>query len=262
MSIGIVKSAITGQFFGAVKSNKCSIVNSYYQGANVNGSASTVTLGTQEATNVTDEQLATAEVVLGLGVAFRQDLGADAYPTLNTTKPVVVKITDAGYATLFVDNADLTVPAGVKAYTAEFESTWLKLNAVEGAIAAAEPVVLKGAAGIYSFVPTTGAVKAEGNVLKGAADDIAANGLYILAQPQDKPVGFYKSTTGTIKAGKAYLASSNDVKAFLFSGDDATGISNLNANLNANGAIFNLAGQRMSKMQKGINIVAGKKVLK
>ncbi len=262
LSIGIVKSAITGQFFGAVKSNKCSIVNSYYQGANVNGSASTVTLGTQEATNVTDEQLATAEVVLGLGVAFRQDLGADAYPTLNTTKPVVVKITDAGYATLFVDNADLTVPAGVKAYTAEFESTWLKLNAVEGAIAAAEPVVLKGAAGIYSFVPTTGAVKAEGNVLKGAADDIAANGLYILAQPQDKPVGFYKSTTGTIKAGKAYLASSNDVKAFLFSGDDATGISNLNANLNANGAIFNLAGQRMSKMQKGINIVAGKKVLK
>ena len=42
-----------------------------------------------------------------------------------------------------------------------------------------------------------------------------------------------------------------------------TGIANLDANVNhnSNEPIYNLAGQRLSKMQKGINIVGGKKVL-
>jgi hypothetical protein len=42
-----------------------------------------------------------------------------------------------------------------------------------------------------------------------------------------------------------------------------TGVNNLNANdnLNANEDIYNLAGQRVSKMQKGINIIGGKKVM-
>ena len=42
--------------------------------------------------------------------------------------------------------------------------------------------------------------------------------------------------------------------------DEVTGISNLNAADN-NSPIYNLAGQRLSKMQKGINIKDGKKVL-
>lgn len=49
------------------------------------------------------------------------------------------------------------------------------------------------------------------------------------------------------------------VKGFIFD-DDATGIDNVNANLNE--AIFNLAGQRLKKAQKGINIINGKKILK
>ncbi len=40
-----------------------------------------------------------------------------------------------------------------------------------------------------------------------------------------------------------------------------TGVDNINANLNPNEGIFNLAGQRLSKMQKGINIKGGKKYL-
>ncbi|MBO7068165.1 MAG: hypothetical protein J6W52_05745 [Bacteroidaceae bacterium] len=266
LSIGKVDSPKAGQFFGAVKNAKSAIINCYYQGASINSDASTVTTTPQEATAVTDEQLASSEVVLALGIAWRQDLGTDAYPTLDATKPVVAQITDAGYATLFVDNADVTVPAGVEAFTGEFEETWLKLNAVEGAIAAAEPVVLKGAAGIYSFVPTTGATKVEGNVLQGAAEDIAATGKYILAKPADKPAGFYLANEGTIKAGKAYLELDSEtgplVNAFLFTEDDATGISTIeNGELTIdNAAIYNLAGQRISKAQKGIYIVNGKKV--
>ena len=98
------------------------------------------------------------------------------------------------------------------------------------------------------------------NDLKGTDADTAADGtMYILANGADG-VGFYKAE-GTIPAGKAYFQSTSGVKAFFFDGDDATGISGVDANLNANDAIYNIAGQRIQKMQKGINIINGKKVL-
>ena len=52
------------------------------------------------------------------------------------------------------------------------------------------------------------------------------------------------------------------VRYFFLNGDDATGISNVDANVDANEAIYNLAGQRINKFQKGINIINGKKILK
>lgn len=263
LSIGTVTSVVTGQFYGAVKSNTCSITNSYYQGNNVNGSASTTTPNPQETTVVTDTQLANGSIALNLGIVWRQALGTDAYPAPDATKPVLVNITDAGYATLFIDNADLTVPTGVTAYTAEFESTWLKLNAIESAFAAGEPVILKGAAGLYNFAVAEGATKVANNVLKGAAEDIEANGKFILAKESDV-VGFYKATSGTIKAGKAYLEVASEVKAFFFLEDDATAIEMVNgqSSMDNGQPIYNLAGQRLSKMQKGINIMNGKKILK
>ena len=275
LSIGTVQSAVTGQFYGAVKSNKCSIVNSYYQGHDVNGSASTTTPNPQEATEVSDEALSSGHVAALLGIAWRQNLyfpgvdedHYDAYPIPNILngkiRGVIAKITAAGYATLFVPDVATCAPNDVTAYTAEFEDEWLKLNAVEnGIIAAGEPVILKGNPGIYQFNIWGGPIpaKVEGNVLKGAAEDVAASGKYILADVDDK-VGFYKATTGTIKAGKAYLEVTSDVKAFYFAGDDATGISNVENVQNENGIIYNLAGQRLKKMQKGINIMNGKKIL-
>ena len=260
LSIGTVQSAIAAQFFGAVKSTRSSISNSYYKGDVVNGSASTVTLNPCEATKVTDEELASGFVAAKLAPAFRQTLGTDDYPVLDDTKALVAEITDAGYATLFVEDVDLTVPEGVEAFAGVVDSKYLKLNAIEGAVAAGEPVVLKGAAGFYGFVPTTGATKAAANDLKGAAESIEAAGKYILAKPEGEPAGFYKATTGTIKAGKAYLEVASDVKAFIFGADDATGI-NAVEKASENGPIYNIAGQRLNKMQKGINIVNGKKVL-
>jgi hypothetical protein len=99
----------------------------------------------------------------------------------------------------------------------------------------------------------------------GADEDFNATGVeYILAKPEEKPVGFYKATEDTtIKAGKAYLVSSSGVKAFFFAEDSATGINSLTPALSeGEGAIYNLAGQRIGKMQKGINIVNGRKVFK
>ena len=109
-----------------------------------------------------------------------------------------------------------------------------------------------------------------GNVLKGTAEDIDAAGKYILTKPDGEQIGFYQAETGTIEAGKAYLESSAGVKAIYFEGDDATGIKTIdngqqttdNGQQTTDNAIYNLSGQRLSKMQKGINIVNGKKILK
>ena len=68
----------------------------------------------------------------------------------------------------------------------------------------------------------------------------------------------------TVGAYRAYftVATSGAVKALNFDFGNATGINSI-ANSQqpiANSSIYNLAGQRMSKMQRGINIVNGKKI--
>ena len=96
------------------------------------------------------------------------------------------------------------------------------------------------------------------------------DGIYALAIKNEK-VGFYPvAASVTIPAGKAYLeytsTGSNPVKGFtfVFDEDDATGISLMEDGRSQmeGGAIYNIAGQRIQKIQKGINIVNGKKILK
>ena len=129
-----------------------------------------------------------------------------------------------------------------------------------------------GAIGIYDDeVPGGEALvkqlaNVEDNVLKGTLEPIEAAGKYVLAKPEGEEIAFYQAESGKIAAGKAYLElpAGTDVKAFyfLFPGEDPTGIANVEKVQVENGAIYNVAGQRLQKMQKGINIVNGKKVLK
>jgi len=260
LSIGTIQSQVTGQFFGAVKSTKSSLTNCYYVGENVNGSASTVTL--EGAVEVTDKQLASGEVAYNLGDAFRQTIGVDENPVLDATHGIVKQLTNTGWATLYIEDTDVEIPEDVSAFAGVEVGEFLNLKPIEGKIAAGEPVVWKAAyAGYYSFVPTTDAVKAEENDLKGAAEDIEAAGKYVLAKPEGSEVGFYLAETGTIKAGKAYLESAAGVKAFFF-GEAETGISDLKDVKDINDVIFDLSGRRVNKAQKGIYIINGKKVLK
>ena len=79
--------------------------------------------------------------------------------------------------------------------------------------------------------------------------------------------GLYQALTGTaIPADKAYVIyeGSSEVKGFAFNfNDGATAIQIIeNGRQTAGSAIYNLAGQRLQKAQKGVNIVGGKKVLK
>lgn len=342
-------------------------------------------------TQVTAEEVANGALCAKLGEGWYQNIGEDAYPVLDKTHGIVKEISEAGYATMFIADA-VNAPEGVEVYTGSINGDKLALNPVEGTVPSWEPVVLKGAAGFYSFKPAAGVEKStfvdfsamgyenaqelsstiivddldinfdlgsgtttpkyynsgnaarlyggnvltvyalgqpitkiefkfnnnaptdkdavfntgefdfetytwtgnaetvtltrnatgghyriasiavtytgspaniEGNDLIGTAEDIEAAGKYVLAKPEGKPVGFYLADKGTIKAGKAYLEAAAGVKAFYFNEETETAIENLTPAISeGEGVIYNLAGQRISKMQKGINIVGGKKILK
>ncbi len=89
---------------------------------------------------------------------------------------------------------------------------------------------------------------------------------YVLQTISEKQA-FYVVDSGdpiTVPAYRAYLTVlSGDVKAFFLDFDDVDGIKAIdNGQLTMDNAkIYNLAGQRLNKAQKGVNIVNGKKVL-
>lgn len=190
--------------------------------------------------------------------------GADERRESEITWITPVSVTAAKYATFvapvdvdFTDNA-------VSAYAATFDGEYVQLAPVTTVPAGTAVVVKAEYAGTYVVNETTDAVLSATNELLAATADVVADGTqYVLAKVDDV-VGFYKVNTGsTIAAGKGYMVFETAVKPFYaFGEDDATGISNVNVNDNLNDAIYNLAGQRLQKMQKGINIINGKKILK
>ncbi|MBE6254832.1 MAG: hypothetical protein E7105_04880 [Prevotella sp.] len=90
----------------------------------------------------------------------------------------------------------------------------------------------------------------------------ASNSYYVL-QTKDDVQAFYKVEDADFPGTpyKCYLTlPATHVKAFLFP-EDPTAINAIETAENENTEIYNLAGQRLSKAQKGVNIVNGKKVL-
>lgn len=178
-----------------------------------------------------------------------------------------VAMTDAKYAT-FCAPFEVNVPFGMKAYTVDGvkDDASLDMKEVEGVIPANTPVILEGnsvtsltAYGVAE--PAT----AQAGLLTGVYEEtVAPVGSYVL-QNLEGAVGMYKVTEGTqpkVEPNHAYLTvPASNVRAYFFSSESATAIENVNVKDNDNkGAIYNIAGQRISRMQKGINIINGKKV--
>ena len=122
--------------------------------------------------------------------------------------------------------------------------------------------VLDGAANDVTgnkFVKGTGAT---------VASDDGENYNYILNKVSSV-VGFYKANDKKVAANRAYISipKASGIKEFFsidFEDDDADGIETVDNRQQTtdDSPIYNLAGQRISKMQKGINIINGKKILK
>ena len=164
-------------------------------------------------------------------------------------------ITTAGYAT-YCTSEDVIV-LGAQAYKGTVAGSYVSLTEVND-VPAGSAVVLKGS--LYATVAKTATSGMTGNDL-WPSNGITADGTQYCLADKAMGIGFYRVQDGTtIPAGKAYLKVSASIKEFYgFDADDATGIDNLNDNLNQ--AIYNLAGQRINKMQKGVNIVNGEKIL-
>jgi len=115
-------------------------------------------------------------------------------------------------------------------------------------------------------------VNKDDNLLKGtlvsmSLDLSEATSYYSLGKLNNE-IGFYKFTGGTITLGanKAYLdtpTSGGAVKGFRFGFGDEDGIDAIKNTQSTmeNANIYNVAGQRLSKPVKGINIINGKKVI-
>ena len=142
---------------------------------------------------------------------------------------------------------------------------------VAGTISANVPVLIKATQastsqvfeGVQVIAPTTDVQVAGNNVIfKGiyAPITVAEGDYFIGNDALCKSAG-----TTSLKAFRAYIDAQDaaGIKMFVGGEEIATGIEEVNGQWSmANGqSIYNLAGQRISKMQKGINIVNGKKVL-
>lgn len=160
---------------------------------------------------------------------------------------------------------DVTVPAGVTASTATVSGDMVELAQINtGVIPANTPVVLYAEAGLAAtnILGARVAGTPEAGALVGVyADTQATAGTYVL-QNQGGKVGFYKveGVQPTVKANRAYLvAPQSEARVFLLG--EETAISALQALTSGKAEIYDLNGRRLNTLQKGINIVAGKKIL-
>ena len=185
------------------------------------------------------------------------------------TASATLAVNSAAQYGTFCAPFDVTIPQGVTAYIISGIAENGKLTLVEqqNTIPAHTPVIVysESASGINEVqfgVATT--ATATSKYLTGVYTDTKAPvGSYVL-QNQRGRVGFYQVQEGIqpmVRANRAYLTvpASANVKAFYM--DDATAIQTVEELLSGKAEIYDLAGRRQQKLQKGINIVGGKKVL-
>lgn len=219
----------------------------------------------------TDDRLGSGELCYLLNnnacynAQWTQTIGTDALPVPFLTQGIVNKLTEAGYATQFIPTTDVIIPSNVQAFAGKVNGSSVSLIELNNVIAKGEAVVIKGSEGFYSFVPTTGATPAAENDLIASTEVTTSTGNQYCLSNGSNGIGFYKVAPGTvIPSGKAYLIVSAGIKSFYgFDDDDTTGIESVNyATMPGELNIYNISGQRLQKMTKGINIVNGKKILK
>lgn len=186
--------------------------------------------------------------------------------------------TTRSYATLCVP-FNITGIEGASAYIPTIDGSYLAMGEGATTIAAGTPVILVGAENAGSYTATIGSdyvtspVAASGsNALSGtftsiALDCTATTGTnYVLGfdSENDNRIGFYHVANASfpLKANRAYLTipSGGGVKGFAISFDE-TSVTSLKDAQTKDNTIFNLAGQRVNKANKGIYIVGGKKVV-
>jgi len=182
--------------------------------------------------------------------------------------------TDA-YASLYLPFS-VTIPEGITAYAVAIQDgTYAHMETIvtNGILPKEKAAILKKAGQTTTETIYLSPAEAAGelpdgysNLLNGTvAENQAPSGggtTYVLSNLDG--IGLYEYEGEHLARGKAYLfVPSSSVKALTFDFGDADAIGSIASSQEpkVNSQIFNLAGQRLSKAQKGVNIVNGKKVL-
>ena len=191
-----------------------------------------------------------------------------------TAPTYTLTVGEAGWASLVL-GFNATIPNDVKAYIVSSTTNgYANLSEVTGVLPANTPVLIEAAKGDYEFAHTTTSATVAGNMLQGKPyNTYVADDAYVLAKKNDK-VGLYKAALnkdangaeGTThflnNANKAYLVVEGaNAPMFSFNrGEGTTSIEDVELT-NDNVVIYDLTGRRVEKMEKGIYIVNGKKVV-
>lgn len=182
---------------------------------------------------------------------------------------MLISVGEAGWRTFRTGSSIKITDPNVTAYVAKYvaEGNYVKLTEVTG-VPGWQPVLIEAAPGDYMVEITTedlsGSFPWGDNGLKAnGGSALPGDGtLYGLAK-KNGVVGFYKvATTSEVPAWHVYLDIS-DASAPDFLGFDGgtTSINELNVKGQADGAYYNLAGQRVAQPTKGLYIVNGKKYI-
>lgn len=188
-----------------------------------------------------------------------------------------VTISAAGYATFFDSEHAVTLPEGVTGYAFTAANGLEEYYDAGDVVPAGEPLVLGGAANTYTLNYTTTEDPTlkdnDMNDLEGTDEETALTpddncyfyGLSLNAEGETASVGFYwMNETGaafTNGAHKAYLKLPKNAGArsgFAFN-EDTEALESIE--MNAATTIYTLSGVKVNELQKGLNIVNGKKVM-
>ncbi|MBR4161379.1 MAG: leucine-rich repeat domain-containing protein [Bacteroidaceae bacterium] len=184
----------------------------------------------------------------------------------NRINHTVINLHSSGYSTIALKHS-ANIPDGIEAYTVTTDGNQIYYKRVYK-LAKEQGYFIVGS-GNTTFKPAkTEILENNSNDLVGVLEDQTINGsnYYILSTKSSTGVtGFYCLGNNNYKfpAGKAYLYANGvkNAQYFLINLDETeTGIENTEeeSNKNARSDIYNLAGQKLSKTQKGLNVVNGK----
>ena len=202
--------------------------------------------------------------------------------SITVTIAPIVTVSAAGYATYASDhNLDFT-ETNIKAYiaTTRGNGTGVAFTQINK-VPAGTGVLLYVDGGATEAIPVFDPAKEDADGTDGnkfvrgtggtIATDDGVNYNYILNNGVNG-IGFYRANNKKVAVNRAYICIPKDEIAaadakdfFSMPGfdDDPTGINDLaDKTGNERNEIYNLAGQRINKLQKGINIINGKKILK
>ena len=205
--------------------------------------------------------------------------------TLKVVKPHTLAVTNAGWATLYLD-FPAAIPENVDAYivTGLKKDNWLNLVEVEDVIPANTGVLVNANQGNYTFnYAATATEKVDGNLLCGSVVNTPIKGSgwvlgYDVNDTEKKEVVFAQAVLNRNENGekgnthfmnnanKAYLPATSVAGAALsaslrFDFGGTTAIEEVETE-NAETVIYDLTGRRVNEITKaGVYIVNGRKIL-